>query len=144
MTGSIEDLTDGQRQCLRLLYGRLSAKEIAAELGISPDTVNQRLAAARRKLGVSRSIEAARILAAAEGAPIYKQTVYQQIDIEDEAPAELRSAASRLPWPVPTKWRRKNDLSIAERLVAIVGIAVLFMGVVGFYFLTLKLFNDSF
>jgi hypothetical protein len=52
---------------LRLYYQGLEAKEIARELSISPNTVNQHLRDARRILGVARSVQAARLLAEDEG-----------------------------------------------------------------------------
>lgn len=60
-------LNERQKACLRLYYQGLEAKEIARELAISPNTVNQHLRDARRILGVARSVQAARLLAEAEG-----------------------------------------------------------------------------
>ncbi len=60
-------LNERQKACLRLYYQGLEAKEIARELGISPNTVNQHFRDARRILGVARSVQAARLLAEAEG-----------------------------------------------------------------------------
>jgi DNA-binding CsgD family transcriptional regulator len=67
MDESIEQaLSEREKQTLRLLLGGHEAKSIAKELGLSVHTVNERLRDARRKLGVSSSREAARILADAE------------------------------------------------------------------------------
>jgi len=60
-------LSEGQRACLRLVLIGYEAKEIAIELGVPPTTVIERLRAARELLGVSRSKDAARILARYEG-----------------------------------------------------------------------------
>lgn len=60
-------LNDRQKQCLRLVYDNLEAKEIAQRLSLSPHTVNEHLREARRILGVSRSMQAARILVDLEG-----------------------------------------------------------------------------
>lgn len=68
-TGAIERLTDRQLQCLRLLYEHYKPGEIAGKLGISTDRVNQILKEARERLGVTRSIDAARMLAEAETKP---------------------------------------------------------------------------
>lgn len=54
-------LTPKERECLALLPLRTS-KEIAREMQISPRTVEQHLASARRKLGATSSLEAARFL----------------------------------------------------------------------------------
>lgn len=56
-------LTARQKQCLRLLYERHDAKGIARSLGITAEGVHYHLREARRVLGVSRSLEAARLYA---------------------------------------------------------------------------------
>ena len=61
-----ETLTERERQCLRLVFERLRPKEIGRELGISHHTVNGHLQQAMRKLGATSSIEAARLVHAAE------------------------------------------------------------------------------
>lgn len=55
-------LSERQRECLRLLYANLGVKEIAAELSLSPFTVRTHLRDARRIVGASRSMQAARLL----------------------------------------------------------------------------------
>ena len=47
-------LSAGQLDCLRLVDQHLSSKEIAAELKISPHTVDQRIRGALHILGVDR------------------------------------------------------------------------------------------
>ena len=59
-------LTEREKETLRLLVRGYDAKSIAQRLGISVHTVNERLRDARRKLAVSSSREAARLLAEAE------------------------------------------------------------------------------
>lgn len=61
------ELTERQKQCLRLLYANFSVKEIGRDLGLSPNTVHEHLRDARMKLGVGRSLVAARMLAECEG-----------------------------------------------------------------------------
>jgi DNA-binding CsgD family transcriptional regulator len=56
-------LTHGQVECLLLVDRHYSSKEIAAKLGISPHTVDQRIRGALEKLGVERRGDAARIVA---------------------------------------------------------------------------------
>lgn len=56
-------LTDRERDCLRLVHRGYESKEIGPLLGISPDRVNKVVGAAKRKLGVSRRVTAARLLA---------------------------------------------------------------------------------
>lgn len=55
-------LSRGQLEVLRLVNRHLSSKEIAAELGISSHTVDQRVRGAIRILGVTRRSEAARLV----------------------------------------------------------------------------------
>lgn len=63
-------LTDREKQTLRLIVRGHDAKSIARELNLSVHTINERLRDARRKLAVSSSREAARMLLEVEdGAP---------------------------------------------------------------------------
>ena len=62
-------LTEKEKQTLRLLVIGYDAKSVARHLGLSVHTVNERLRDARRKLAVSSSREAARMLRAHEGEP---------------------------------------------------------------------------
>ncbi len=62
------DLSDGQKQCLRLVGQHLTSKEIARKLGISHFTVDQRLDSARRKLNAHSRKDAVRIFMAMERA----------------------------------------------------------------------------
>jgi DNA-binding CsgD family transcriptional regulator len=65
--GEASRLSERERETLRLLLRGHDAKSSARALGISVHVVNERLRDARRKLGVSSSREAARLLAAHEG-----------------------------------------------------------------------------
>jgi DNA-binding CsgD family transcriptional regulator len=56
----VASLTSKQREVLDLLLEHKSSKEIARSLRISPYTVDQRIAAARQKLGVTTRGEVAR------------------------------------------------------------------------------------
>lgn len=62
----IQSLSGREKETLRLLLRGHDAKSIARALGLSVHTVNERLRDARRKLGVSSSREAARLLGEAE------------------------------------------------------------------------------
>lgn len=59
-------LTEKERETLRLIVRGHDAKSIARSLDLSVHTINDRLRAARRKLAVSSSREAARLLLQAE------------------------------------------------------------------------------
>lgn len=62
-------LTEKEKQTLRLIVCGHDAKSIARELSLSVHTINERLREARRKMAVSSSREAARLLHQAEEAP---------------------------------------------------------------------------
>lgn len=67
MTEGLADLTDKERETLHLMVLGHDAKSMAGELDLSVHTINERLRAARRKLGVTSSREAARLLFESEG-----------------------------------------------------------------------------
>jgi DNA-binding CsgD family transcriptional regulator len=79
---SLSRLTEREKVCLRQWLQHKSAKEIAAELGISHHAVEKRLKMARTKLGATSSLEAARMLREAEG---YGQAVAQSSDLVSDA-----------------------------------------------------------
>ncbi|RUN77479.1 DUF4019 domain-containing protein [Sphingomonas sp. TF3] len=60
-------LTEKEKQTLRLIVRGHDAKSVARNLGLSVHTINERLRDARRKMAVSSSREAARLLLDAEG-----------------------------------------------------------------------------
>lgn len=62
----IDALTEKEKQTLRLIVRGHDAKSVAVTLGLSVHTINERLRDARRKLMVSSSREAARLLLDAE------------------------------------------------------------------------------
>lgn len=64
--GNIETLTQRQKEILRLISQHLQAKEVARILDISERTVKTHTEEARRRLGVTSSRDAARLLAAHE------------------------------------------------------------------------------
>lgn len=76
MTGNaVEKLSEAQKECLRLIAAGLELKEVARELGISPNAVVERLRNARRTLGVGTSREAARLFTAHDRSTDYTQHV---------------------------------------------------------------------
>src|SRR5438067_7556002 len=62
MNDGLQALSERERETLRLLLTGRDAKSIARHFGLSVHTVNERLRDARRKLDVSSSREAARLL----------------------------------------------------------------------------------
>lgn len=67
MSEGYQALTEKEKQTLRLIVRGYDAKSLARRLGISVHTVNERLRHARRKMEVSSSREAARMLLDKEG-----------------------------------------------------------------------------
>jgi DNA-binding CsgD family transcriptional regulator len=67
MTSGYQALTSKEKETLRLLVNGYDAKSMARHLGLSVHTVNERLRDARRKMAVSSSREAARLMREAEG-----------------------------------------------------------------------------
>lgn len=141
MSGAVDSLSETQKDSLRLVYRGYNAKEIARMRGVHPATVHQRLTAARRTLGVARSMEAARMLAEAEGAPVYDSVIYDEIDVAQPASNGVLSWLSRLPLPLPTRRRPTNDLSLLELLASILGLASAFMLAAALYFIAINLLD---
>ena len=79
---SLSRLTEREKVCLRQWLNHRSAKEIAADLGISHHAVEKRLKMARTKLGATSSLAAARMLGEAEG---YGQAVTHSSDLVSDA-----------------------------------------------------------
>ena len=82
-------LTEGQRDCLRLVYQHMTSKDIARVLNVSPHTVDMRLRTAMKTLGVASRIEAARLLWVEENgadAPSagYQTLIYQPPELVPE------------------------------------------------------------
>ena len=143
----VERLTAGQLDCLRLVDQHLSSKEIAAELGISPHTVDQRIRQALQILGVERRAQAARVVAQHSGP--YQRLIHQspyipaneqsghpeaavshQIRHADRAGkaggasflTEQRPASfwPSLQLPFATRSNPRNEMSVGQRLLWIV------------------------
>lgn len=104
----LERLTEREKQCLRAWLEHKTAKEIALELGVSHFAVEKRLKMARTKLGVSSSIEAARLLAECEG---YGRTVPHAADL----PATAKPRQSR--------WSRKFTAGAAFMTIIVIALA---------------------
>lgn len=95
MSEELKALTDKEKQTLRLVLRGYDAKSMARRLDLSVHTVNERLRHARRKLGVSSSREAARILRECEeNAP----NIFGAKDLGDAGGAPgLQTDANRKP-----------------------------------------------
>jgi DNA-binding CsgD family transcriptional regulator len=144
-------LTKGQLDCLLLVDQHLSSKEIAAELNISPHTVDQRVRQALQILGVERRTQAARIVARFQEP--YQRLIHQSPHIEPKPnPSEPQAAVSHqirhadrageageagflteqrpasfrssLQPPFATRSNPRNEMSVGQRLFWIAAIAI--------------------
>ena len=75
MRAALGRLTANEKECLRRRLLPQTAKEMAIDLGISPHAVEKRLKMARTRLGLSSSLQAARLLAE------YERTVPGETDL---------------------------------------------------------------
>lgn len=143
----VAKLTEGQCECLRLVFAHKSSKEIAIQLGKSPFTIDKRIERAIRTLGVDNRIEAARLLDEHEKARPYEQFVCEpdrvagpdvpaimppSQSVEGPNGGRVRDSttisrgapddwlAPRRPglrWPLPSGGSQRNDLTTIERLI---------------------------
>ena len=151
MAERVARLSSGQLDCLLLVDQHLSSKEIAAELHISPHTVDQRVRQALSILGVERRTQAARIVAQYQEP--YQRLIHQPPYIHGEAQSGHPEAAvshqirhadrageaggagflteqrpalswSSLQLPFATRSNPRNEMSVGQRLFWIVAIAI--------------------
>ncbi len=132
--GALDQLTEAQRECLRLVYTHHSSKEIAEIVGISPSAVDKRLERAVQILGVPSRFAAARMLAAEEGSAAYEQTTSEPFDLPS-TPSISRTAAGEPLWLVRrlmglasiagSGGEARNPLTKGQRLGVIVGLIFL-------------------
>ena len=151
MAERVARLSSGQLDCLLLVDRHLSSKEIAAELHISPHTVDQRIRQALSILGVERRTQAARIVAQYQEP--YQRLIHQTPYIHREARSGHPEAAvshqirhadrageaggagflteqrpalswSSLQLPFATRSNPRNEMSVGQRLFWIVAIAI--------------------
>lgn len=150
----VERLTEGQRVVVALVADNKTSKEIALELGISPNTVDQRIKGAQAKLGVRRRSDAARLFRAAMQDGMYGDLVYPSPGLatdlaggdEDASPgmedrtgngsttlhqAQAAYAADLPAWSGDRSWSsvfleagRRNELSPLARVAAILGMTL--------------------
>lgn len=158
-------LTEGQKACLRLVMHHMGSKDIARVLDISPHTVDARLKAAMKILGVTGRVEAAQILALREDTSPYQPLAYQSpvfaaasnddtsdlgdgvarhpgfgysthpSSLDAQRAAEFAALGEArqvfMPFPVtdalPPRfraWGGRNDLTVLQRLVIAMAIAI--------------------
>lgn len=92
-----DQLTDAQRECLRLVLAHHNSKEIAKLVGVSASAVDKRLERAVMVLGAPSRFAAARMLSTHEGGPASDRLPSEPIDV----PSMLQPAptiAKDEPW----------------------------------------------
>ena len=124
MSDAVGALTEKEKEALRLLLAGHDAKSSARELDISVHTLNDRLRSARRKLDVTSSREAARVLGEAENL-VPKTLVHKPLGVSDSGGlAADESTADHEQRDNPSAvWRHKGAL-IMTSVIAIAAIAI--------------------
>ncbi len=126
MSDPVDDLSEGQKKCLRLVAQGMSSKEIAKETGLSPPTVDTYLRQAMAKLGASSRREAARIVRERE----QSQNLISQSPAIAEPPQDREPMAStgkgggRRWWRLPPVGGSFNDLSGSEKSLEALRVAI--------------------
>lgn len=143
MAETLPALSEGEKQCLRLVAQGFNSKEIARQLRVSEHTVDQRVRTSLRKFGVPSRKEAARLFVSVDQRSPQSDT-YQPLIYQPEPLASGPEPASSLAQPDkpdeeterPTLLRRilafgpplggsTNELSIDGRILAMIRAAVL-------------------
>lgn len=116
-------LSEGQKNCLRLVAKGMSSKEIAKETGLTPQTVDTYVKASISRLGAANRREAARALVAWEqgaGEPVAAREAERPQLVAEQSSAEALSRWLGL----PPLGGRENDLSWAQKTVQALQVAI--------------------
>ncbi|MES2421586.1 MAG: sigma factor-like helix-turn-helix DNA-binding protein [Pseudomonadota bacterium] len=151
--GRIDQLTEAQRACLRLVLTHHNSKEIAAIFGVSPSAIDKRIERAIQVLGVGTRFEAARRLeehergAFGETVPVreearpdapafaYERLPSEPIDVPIP-PSDTPSSAQIEPWGLVRRFFgisgaggstgvARNRFSVGDRIVRLIVLMVL-------------------
>lgn len=131
-------LTPREIECLKGVAQHKRTKDIAADLNLSPKTVDAYIANAVRKLGFSDRDSAVRALMGSNLAiGGFSSSVISGVE---NMPRPVPSSwLRRLPWPFPTRERPTNDLNYPGTIVAIVIAASLMVAAVSLYMLAIRM-----
>jgi DNA-binding CsgD family transcriptional regulator len=119
---AVARLTAKERKCLDRWLGHATAKEIALDLGITHHAVEKRLKSARSKLGVTSTLEAARLLASVEG---YGPTASQSPDV---AATPLNAHDETVATPPPWWMQRRGQIIAGASVMSLIVLAALAVG----------------
>ncbi len=122
MASNMQSLTEKEKQTLRLIVRGHDAKSSARHLGLSVHTVNERLRDARRKLEVSSSREAARLLLQTESLDPQNHADKQ---IGEATPPPTRDKDSSGTQPARSKRRTGVIAGVIIMFAAIIALALL-------------------
>jgi DNA-binding CsgD family transcriptional regulator len=136
----LDSLSARELECLRGVADLKPTAQIAFELDLQPGTVDSYLASAMKKLSVGDRRSAARILVARDEA---RKSGLGFLGVDDAAPIGT-SLGARLPLPFATRGRPTNDLTFAQKLVAIGIAASVMMVAAGFYLLAVAALSRTF
>lgn len=117
MSTGYQALTEKEKQTLRLIVRGHDAKSTALHLGLSVHTVNERLRDARRKLEVSSSRQAARLLLDTEGDDPQRHA--------DKEIGEATSAAAAAQCGLPGSGQGRASGVASPALWLIAGVAIM-------------------
>jgi DNA-binding CsgD family transcriptional regulator len=134
MTPTIEQLTEPQRDCLRLVASHHNSKEIAGLLGVSPSAVDKRIERAVQILDARSRFAAARMLVEYEGDTTSDRLPWEPIDVPTAGLAAAIDPANEPWWFVrrllglsPGRrygGRARNSLTKLQRLGVIVALTL--------------------
>ena len=119
MRAALLRLTKGERECLKRCLDHQTAKEIALDLAVSPHAVEKRLKMARAKLGMSSSLEAAKLVAAFdESNRLVPQTssLSGTNEIVEKDPAAI-------PHPLITRGERRPSIHVISGAILMIFVA---------------------
>ena len=134
-------LTPREIECLKGVAQHKRTKDIAADLNLSPKTVDAYIANAVRKLGLTDRDSAVRALMNSDTAVGgFSSSAISGVE-NDRSPAPS-SWLRRLPWPFPTRERPTNDLNYPGTIVAIVIAASLMVAAMSLYILAISIFTE--
>lgn len=123
---SVPELSELQLKCLEGFWNRRSAKQIAADLGISEAWVNKNLLNARRKLQVNSSAEAASIMFGGTRGSI-KSYYYQETDLPELGRRTDQAPAGAIAKPNATATSERaliNNFGVGQTLGLILAVAL--------------------
>ncbi|MBO9579317.1 MAG: hypothetical protein J7498_00285 [Sphingobium sp.] len=121
---ALSRLTENERACLARRLQHQTAKEMAIDLGISPHAVEKRLKMARTntKLGVSSSLEAARLLEANER---YGRAGPQASDLGEHQDERQESSDPRPTWRRIAPYALTGVIAMSLVVIALLALAPL-------------------